>query len=75
MIRFGGTPLDGDENAALLLDLSPEGDFAEAAANLFDYLKRADASGAKTIRVGPVPEHDLGEAIVDRLRRAAAPRG
>ncbi len=75
VIRFGGTPLDGDENAVLLLDLSPEGDFAEAAANLFDYLKRADASGAKTIRVGPVPEHDLGEAIVDRLRRAAAPRG
>jgi L-threonylcarbamoyladenylate synthase len=75
VIRFGGAALEGDDKAVLLLDLSPDGDLAEAAANLFDYLKRADASGAKTIRVGSVPDRDLGEAIADRLRRAAAPRG
>lgn len=74
VIRFGGRAIEGDREAVLVLDLSPSGNFAEAAANLFGFLKQADASGARTIRVGPVPEHDLGEAIVDRLKRAAAPR-
>ena len=74
VIRFGGTALEGDEKAALVLDLSPTGDLREAAANLFAFLKRADASGAGTIRVAPVPREGLGEAINDRLARAAAPR-
>ncbi|KIC16457.1 L-threonylcarbamoyladenylate synthase [Leisingera sp. ANG-DT] len=55
------------------LNLSESGDLAEAAANLFGYLHRLDALG-KPIAVAPVPEHGLGEAINDRLRRAAAPR-
>jgi L-threonylcarbamoyladenylate synthase len=42
--------------------------------HLFDYMKRLDAAGAKTIAVEPVPHHGLGEAINDRLSRAAAPR-
>ena len=75
VIRFGGAALVGGQDARIVLDLSPSGDFAEAATNLFEYLKQADASGAKVIRVALVPERDLGEAIVDRLRRAAAPRG
>ncbi|MAY61207.1 MAG: threonylcarbamoyl-AMP synthase [Rhizobiales bacterium] len=75
VVRFGGRAIAGDDEAAIVLDLSPSGDLVEAAANLFATLKKADASGAKTIRIAPVPEHDLGEAIVDRLRRAAAPRG
>ena len=45
-----------------------------AAANLFEYLKRADASGASSIAVTPIPNEGLGEAINDRLGRAAAPR-
>ncbi len=55
-------------------DLSPRGDTAEAAANLFGYLRALDAAGARAIAVAPVPREGLGEAINDRLRRAAAPR-
>ena len=53
------------------LNLSPSGDLAEAAANLFSYLRAADRSGATAIAVAPIPETGLGEAINDRLRRAA----
>jgi L-threonylcarbamoyladenylate synthase len=56
------------------VNLSPSGDLAEAAANLFAMLRALDASGARAIAVMPIPEHGLGEAINDRLRRAAAPR-
>ena len=56
------------------LDLSPRGDLIEAAANLFAFLRALDATGADTIAVAPIPERSLGEAIADRLRRAAAPR-
>jgi L-threonylcarbamoyladenylate synthase len=53
-------------------NLSPDGDLAEAAANLFAYLRAADrADGAKGIAVAPIPDTGLGEAINDRLRRAA----
>lgn len=74
LIRFGGKPLEGEADAVAVLDLSPSGDLAEAAANLFDHLKRADASGATTIAVASIPYAGLGEAINDRLERAAAPR-
>jgi len=74
LIRFAGTPVEGEEGARLVLDLSPDGDLAEAAAHLFDYMKKADASGAAHIAVTPVPNRGLGEAINDRLKRAAAPR-
>ncbi len=53
------------------LNLSPSGDLAEAAANLFAMLGALDARFA-AIAVAPVPGHGLGEAINDRLRRAAA---
>ncbi len=56
------------------LNLSPTGDLAEAAANLYAYLHILDATGVDGIAVAPIPEHGLGEAINDRLRRAAAPR-
>ncbi len=56
------------------LNLSPTGDLAEAAANLYAYLHILDATGVETIAVAPIPAHGLGEAINDRLRRAAAPR-
>ncbi|OHV85560.1 L-threonylcarbamoyladenylate synthase [Ensifer sp. LCM 4579] len=75
LIRFGGRPLVGESEAAMVLDLSPSGNLREAAANLFDYMKKADASGADTIAFGPIPNEGLGEAIIDRLQRAAAPRG
>jgi len=74
LIRFGGVSVTGMEKAAIDLDLSPTADLAQAAANLFEYLKRADASGAANIAVTPIPNEGLGEAINDRLARAAAPR-
>lgn len=55
-------------------ELSPHGDLREAAANLFALLRKLDASGAKVIAVAPVPLTGLGEAINDRLCRAAADR-
>lgn len=74
LIRFAEQPVAGEENAAIVLDLSPRGDLKEAAANLFAFMKRADASGAASIAFTPIPDEGLGEAINDRLRRAAAPR-
>ena len=56
------------------LNLSPRGDLIEAAANLFSHLRALDASGAKSIAVMKVPHEGLGEAINDRLMRAAAPK-
>lgn len=53
------------------INLSPSGDLVEAAANLFDALHRADASGRPGIAVRPIPHDGLGDAINDRLRRAA----
>ncbi len=64
-LGFGSIPGD--------LNLSPSGDLTEAAASLFDHLHALDAM-AKPIAVAPIPDHGLGRAINDRLRRAAAPR-
>ncbi|WP_423604576.1 L-threonylcarbamoyladenylate synthase [Sphingomonas sp. MS122] len=63
LIGFG--PVTGDDT------LSARGDLVEAAANLFDSLHRADASGCAAIAVAPVPDKGIGIAINDRLRRAA----
>jgi L-threonylcarbamoyladenylate synthase len=71
LLAFGpATP----EGARMTLNLSPTGNVQEAAAHLFDYLRRLDASGARAIAAMKVPERGLGRAINDRLRRAAAPR-
>jgi L-threonylcarbamoyladenylate synthase len=59
---------------SLRLDLSPSGDLREAAAHLFDFLRRLDQPGVRAIAVAPIPRAGLGEAINDRLARAAAPR-
>ena len=56
------------------LNLSASGDLVEAAANLFHMLRALDCEGVAGIAVAPLPEHGLGAAINDRLRRAAAPR-
>ena len=52
-------------------NLSKTGDLAEAARNLFAMLHELDAAGTDSIAVAPIPEDGLGEAINDRLRRAA----
>lgn len=60
--------------ARMTIDLSPRGDLDEAAASLYASLRILDESGVTSIVVAPIPEHGLGVAINDRLRRAAAPR-
>jgi L-threonylcarbamoyladenylate synthase len=69
-LDFGGRFAPNPE----VFDLSPGGDLIEAAAHLFDYLHRLDDLGKAVIAVAPIPNHGLGEAINDRLMRAAAPR-
>lgn len=59
---------------ATTINLSERGDLVEAAAKLFSALRALDASGAACVAVAPIPDHGLGEAINDRLKRAAAPR-
>ena len=71
LLAFGPAPPEG---AAVTLNLSPAGDLVEAAANLFDMLRRLDRTDLRAIAVMPIPEVGLGRAINDRLRRAAAPR-
>ncbi len=56
------------------LNLSSAGDLTEAAARLFACLHALDTMGAERIAVSPIPDHGLGRAINDRLKRAAAPR-
>jgi L-threonylcarbamoyladenylate synthase len=72
-LGFGPEP-EGLALPPLALNLSPKGDLAEAAANLFAALRQLDEAGATTIAVAPVPMQGLGEAINNRLGRAAAPR-
>ena len=74
LLSFGPTPLPGADRARAEVNLSPSGDLAEAAANLFQAMRTLDASGAPVIRAQIIPNFGLGEAINDRLRRAAAPR-
>jgi len=69
-LDFGGRFPPGGN----VLDLSPRGDTLEAAANLYSYLRRLDASGADAIAIAPIPAVGSGEAVRDRLQRAAAPR-
>ena len=56
------------------MNLSERGDLDEAATNLFGHLRALDGKGAHTIAVMPIPHEGLGEAINDRLRRAAVGR-
>lgn len=70
LLAFGPHDMSG---GAAAMNLSPTGDLVEAAANLFSYLRALDTKGARTIAVMPVPDEGLGEAINDRLRRAAVP--
>jgi L-threonylcarbamoyladenylate synthase len=66
LIGFGS--IAGDDT------LSASGDLGEAASKLFEALHRADAADRRRIAVAPIPEHGIGVAINDRLRRGAAPR-
>lgn len=83
-LRLNATSVDADEallafgaplpGAKRVLNLSAKGDLRDAAANLFAMLRALDTSDVSAIAVMPVPDNGLGEAINDRLKRAAAPR-
>jgi L-threonylcarbamoyladenylate synthase len=74
LLAFGPRAISGVDATSDVMNLSPRGDLNEAAANLFGYLRTLDARGLRAIAVMPVPHHGLGEAINDRLRRAAVGR-
>jgi len=74
LLALGAALPPGAEAAVAVRNLSEGGDLVEAAANLFAHLRALDDAGAATIAVMPVPHTGLGEAINDRLARAAAPR-
>jgi L-threonylcarbamoyladenylate synthase len=74
LLAFGPVAVPGISAATAVMNLSAKGDLSEAAANLFGYLRALDAKGACAIAVMSVPHHGLGEAINDRLRRAAVGR-
>jgi L-threonylcarbamoyladenylate synthase len=71
LLAFGP---DAPAADGMVLNLSARGDLIEAAANLFSHLRALDACGAPAIAVMKVPREGLGEAINDRVARAAAPR-
>ena len=71
LLAFGPKPL---AHSGPMRNLSEKGDVVEAAARLFDDLHALDATGVSAIAVMPIPAEGLGEAIADRLQRAAAPR-
>ena len=66
LLGFGAVQAD--------LNLSPDSDLVEAAANLFKHLHTLDHRNATSIAVSPIPDTGLGLAINDRLKRAAVPR-
>ncbi len=70
LLAFGIAPM----SRGPVINLSPGGNLIEAAANLFAALRALDATGAAAIAVMPIPRGGLGEAINDRLRRAAVGR-
>jgi L-threonylcarbamoyladenylate synthase len=74
LLAFGLGAISGIDAAAAVMNLSPRGDLDEAAANLFGFLRALDTRAARAIAVMPIPEDGLGEAINDRLRRAAVGR-
>lgn len=74
LLAFGPKRVMGAENAVFILNLSEEGKLDEAASHLFQYMKELDLFKVRCIAVEPIPSYGLGEAINDRLIRAAAPR-
>ena len=65
-IGFGDVGIDAP------LNLSPSGNLCEAAANLFEYLHRADSQTTfSKIAIAPIPYQGLGLAINDRIKRAS----
>ncbi|NOJ45466.1 L-threonylcarbamoyladenylate synthase [Bradyrhizobium archetypum] len=74
LLAFGLGAISGIDAASAVMNLSERGDLDEAAANLFGHLRALDGKSVRTIAVMSIPNEGLGEAINDRLRRAAVGR-
>jgi L-threonylcarbamoyladenylate synthase len=74
LLAFGDDVVAGVDATTVTMNLSARGDLNEAAAHLFGYLRALDSQGARTIAVMPIPHEGFGEAINDRLGRAAMGR-
>jgi L-threonylcarbamoyladenylate synthase len=74
LLAFGAAEVNGVHAAKAVMNLSATGDLNEAATHLFGYLRTLDTKGARAIAIMSVPHHGLGEAINDRLCRAAMGR-
>jgi L-threonylcarbamoyladenylate synthase len=74
ILAFGASQLPHIPALTPVLNLSPQGNLRQAAARLFSALRDLDALSPAAIIVAPIPRDGLGEAIHDRLCRAAAPR-
>ena len=70
-LAFGPAILPGQTDAVKVINLSETGDLTQAAARLYAALRELDDAGATAIAVAPLPHAGLGEAIADRLARAA----
>lgn len=68
-LGFGPHALEGHDS------LSSTGDVNEAASRLYSALRAHDRRGARGIAIAPIPEEGVGQALANRLKRAAAPRG
>ncbi len=77
LLRLNATEAGSDEwligfgDVAGDVSLSASGNLVEAAAKLFDLLHAADANDCARLAIAPIPLEGIGEAINDRLRRAA----
>lgn len=74
VLTFANARPAGLETARIVRNLSESGNLVEAASNLYDFLRFLDDSGVPSIAIVKIPATGLGEAINDRLQRAAAPR-
>jgi L-threonylcarbamoyladenylate synthase len=74
VLAFGYENILSPGHLGMVINLSDRGDLREAAGRLFSALRELDATQPPAISVAPIPRHGLGEAINDRLARAAAPR-
>ena len=72
LLAFGPDLPAHATKACMTINLSETGDMREAASHLYDALRRLDACGATTIAIARIPSEGLGEAIADRISRAAA---
>ncbi|MEQ8656634.1 MAG: L-threonylcarbamoyladenylate synthase [Hyphomicrobiales bacterium] len=75
-LRLGEAYLGfGKNNLIDHMNLSPNGDVREAAEGFYAALRSLDQQRPSAIAIAPIPNGGLGQALADRLRRAAAPRG